>query len=336
MGIVRRQCWLGIDGTRTGWVCFLLGKDEQYELWHVAELKDVELLTKRFDIKSVAVDIPLGLADVAERGGRGCDREARRLLSLAKRNAVSRKKTEKMKKDGLPLVGPSSIFTPPSRRAMAAFCDGATHSQVSEANKQSAQIEGMLPKIQSVGLGISIQTFHILPKIYEADTFLSPRNQESGQSLCVSAPTFECHPELAFLALSRKDASMESKKLSLDSTTALWSKKTTEGRRQRLDLLSKEGGLNAYKLLQLEWGKRKRDGELSSNAMNSLTEMRTWHVPSLNDEKQDLTSVAADDVLDAMICAISSRKWSLGGSRFVQEDGERQLDKRGIPMIIWC
>ncbi|UZJ56790.1 hypothetical protein CBS101457_006110 [Exobasidium rhododendri] len=218
---------------------------------------------------------------------------------------------------------------------MAAFCQGATHSQVSEANRQSANQDEGATGDGGAGLGLSIQTFHILSKILEADKFVFTANGNGAQSLSVKTATFECHPELAFLALSDTDSTEQAENLTLRNTQALWSKKTHEGRRRRIELLCREGGLDAQKVLSLAKKEEYTGAEVPSNAIEIISQMRTWHIPSLTEEAQGLISVAADDVLDAMVCAISSQKRSRGRAKAVQEEGERQLDKRDIPMVIW-
>lgn len=103
-----------------------------------------------------AVDIPIGLAEVAERGGRPCDRETRALL------------------------GPraASVFSPPTQRALAAFRAGGNHRAVSAANR------GGVPDAP----GLSLQTFNILPKIAEVDSAPSHADvREAHPELCFAA-----------------------------------------------------------------------------------------------------------------------------------------------------
>lgn len=328
------ESWVGVDGTRTGWVVFVWKSDETYKLWHVSKLIQLELLTKdQFNVQCIALDIPLGLLQIAQRDGRGCDREARRVLASAKRNSSSKSST-------LQIVGPSSIFTPPSRIALAAFTNGGSHAKVSAVNIQSVKEENTSSR---QGLGLSIQTCHIIPKMKEADEFVSasPRNKTTAATAfdhCI--PAFECHPELAFLAFSTKTTlPLSDEKSSLEDSKGLYSKKTIHGRRQRLELLCK-GQLKAQKLLSFVTRESKGQiGLTEKKAIDLMSSMATWKIPSLSSGNQDggadLISVAADDVLDAIVCASSSRRWAFGQAIMIKEEGEIPHGEHGLPMVIW-
>lgn len=71
----------------------------------------------------IAIDIPIGLLDTPQRGGRDCDQLARRLL---RRRA-------------------SSVFSPPSRSVLQ-----ATHYDQVRGHGMSRQAFGILPKIRQV------------------------------------------------------------------------------------------------------------------------------------------------------------------------------------------
>jgi predicted RNase H-like nuclease len=328
------QCWVGVDGTRTGWVAFVWHQDGNHQLWHITKLEELKSVSSRHDVNAIGVDIPIGLLDVAQKGGRGCDREARRLLSCARRNA---QQSSTRHKDAT-LVGPSSIFTPPCRKALlVAFEDNGldvccTHAQVSTANKNSVLgIDGI--DNTGEGLGLSIQTFHILPKIKEADDFISaPITSTGSDSIAVTfdqaVPVLECHPELAFLALSLdEDAD------GIAEAKALHSKKTLQGRRQRLLLLCKVAHLDARMLLSLAGEPLPSEGD---DPLERLCHLRTWRIPSLSGQYEGKVSVAADDVLDAIVCASTSKRWSSGRARAVREGTSTKLDTRRLPMLIWA
>src|SRR5581483_1101280 len=72
--------------------------------------------------KVIAIDIPIGLLDSPQIGGRECDREARRLLKHPRA---------------------SSVFSPPIRKILPA-------RQFSRALGISIQAFGILPKIREV------------------------------------------------------------------------------------------------------------------------------------------------------------------------------------------
>ena len=104
-------------------------------------------------VDAIAIDIPIGLpAD----GPRPCDLAARRLLGPRR----------------------SSVFPAPTRAAMEAHDAGFAAALA--ANRAVC------------GRGISLQAFHLLPKIAEVDRALTPAHQ---------ARVAESHPELAFARL---------------------------------------------------------------------------------------------------------------------------------------
>ncbi|MGH8472253.1 MAG: DUF429 domain-containing protein [Gammaproteobacteria bacterium] len=98
------QVWLaGVDGCRGGWFALL------FHLAHaspvLAGLRFVlcrslsELVNLPENPSPIALDIPVGLLDQAQTGGRSCDRAARALLGRGRA---------------------SSVFTPPTRAALQA------------------------------------------------------------------------------------------------------------------------------------------------------------------------------------------------------------------------
>lgn len=168
----------GVDGCRAGWIVVALHRTRK--TW----TPQVTLCPKFADVLAlappptiVAIDIPIGLLDTPQPGGRTCDRYARQLLG---RRA-------------------SSIFTPPTRSMLQ-----ATHYE------------------QVRTQGLSIQSFHILPKIREVDEMMAPTVQQR---------VYEAHPELAFSSLA--------------GAPPHYNKKTPEGREERLHLL--EGALGGIR-----------------------------------------------------------------------------------------
>ncbi|MBU6324631.1 MAG: DUF429 domain-containing protein [Bacteroidetes bacterium] len=104
-----------------------------------------------------------------------------------------------------PLLGrrSSSLFTPPCREAVYA----GTYREANYINKRIC------------GKGISIQCWNIVPRIREIDALLreNPHLKET---------VFESHPELTFACFNQR-------------TPLSFSKKTAEGRLERLNLLMK-------------------------------------------------------------------------------------------------
>lgn len=115
----------GVDGCRAGWIVVLMQAEvpgvRHYEVRLCPEFDDI--LTLHPHPAVTAVDIPIGLLDTPQPGGRLCDRAARRLLG---RRA-------------------SSVFSPPSR-----LCLGATHYDQVRQHGVSRQAFGILPKIRAV------------------------------------------------------------------------------------------------------------------------------------------------------------------------------------------
>lgn len=96
--------WLaGVDGCRDGWFAVLFHLAQASPL--LAEVRFAlywsfsEVLKLPENPAPIAVDMPIGLLDQAEPGGRSCDRVARILLGRARA---------------------SSVFTPPTRSALKA------------------------------------------------------------------------------------------------------------------------------------------------------------------------------------------------------------------------
>jgi predicted RNase H-like nuclease len=176
-----RRCYapavllLGIDGCRAGWIAAEAGAPDgppHFRLFRTfADLAGA--LRGRDAI--ACVDVPIGLSDA----GRRCDAEARALLGPARA---------------------SSVFTPPSRSALA----GTSAAEIRALN------------LRATGRSLSAQALGILPKIREVDAVMTPALQERVR---------EVHPELVFASLTD------------DARGLATSKKTVRGRRDRLALL---------------------------------------------------------------------------------------------------
>lgn len=120
--------WLaGIDGCRAGWIVALarlnlaVNRLDRLHFTLCPHFADVLNLTPTPAV--LAVDMPIGLLDTPQPGGRECDQLARRLLG---RRA-------------------SSVFSPPSRLVLH-----ATHYDQVRAYGMSRQAFGILPKIREV------------------------------------------------------------------------------------------------------------------------------------------------------------------------------------------
>jgi predicted RNase H-like nuclease len=127
----------GADGTPGGWA--VVSRDaDQSTVWKVAALSDV--FDGAADLDVLAVDVPIGLLDAYEVGGRACDRAARQLLERRRG---------------------SSVFPAPVRPVLASrsWDDACVRSRASGP----------------AGKALSKQTFAILPKIVEIDGLLQVR-----------------------------------------------------------------------------------------------------------------------------------------------------------------
>lgn len=137
----------GVDGCRAGWVVVLAQQTRDAQGHHVRLCaRFAEVLSLSPQPAVIAVDIPIGLLDTPQPGGRECDRQARRLLG---RRA-------------------SSVFTPPTRALLA-----ATHYEQVRSHGVSIQAFGILPKIREVD---RLMTSQLQTSVHEAHPELAFRS----------------------------------------------------------------------------------------------------------------------------------------------------------------
>jgi predicted RNase H-like nuclease len=164
----------GVDGCRAGWVVVL---GDGYTGQHCAcvapHFEAVVALGQALRVGVIAVDVPIGLLSTAVAGGRACEARARKLLDQRA----------------------SSVFSAPTRAALAAFCGGGTYQQVAAANRGG---NGTAP-------GLSKQTYHIMSKIAEVDALLTTRP-------ALRDLVYEVHPELCFYEANSRRPMTASKK----------------------------------------------------------------------------------------------------------------------------
>lgn len=127
----------GVDGARGGWAV-VVSDNGRLRLSKALTFAEIFETHGSFDI--VAVDMPIGLTETYEPGGRACERAARKMLGRGRA---------------------SSVFPSPAR----AVLEARTHKEACEISR------GSMPG----GKGISVQSFGILPKIKEVDLFLRKR-----------------------------------------------------------------------------------------------------------------------------------------------------------------
>jgi predicted RNase H-like nuclease len=124
---------LGVDGTPHGWAV-VVSEVGQMRVRRIARLAEIFERPPYPDF--VAVDVPIGLLDAYEIGGRECDRTARR--DLERRG--------------------SSVFVPPVRAVLSA----RSYEEACAVSRASSKHDKALSK----------QTWGIVPKIKEADDLL--------------------------------------------------------------------------------------------------------------------------------------------------------------------
>lgn len=138
------EAWYaGVDGCRGGWFVVLLrGKGRAIEALRTCLCRDFQqVLAIPEQPARIAVDMPIGLLDAAQPGGRDCDQATRQRLAARR----------------------SSVFSPPVRPALAA----RDYAEALALNRASSK----------AGLGLSRQAFNILGKIRELDACLTPAMQ---------------------------------------------------------------------------------------------------------------------------------------------------------------
>lgn len=130
----------GVDGAPGGWAVVIAGVGKPV-------VRRIEALEEIFDERPfvvVAVDVPIGLLDAYQLGGRSCDQAVRKLLGSRR----------------------SSVFAAPVRAVLKA------HS-FEEAN-------GLSRASSPIAKGVSKQTYAILGKIREVDRLLQRRPKLQG------------------------------------------------------------------------------------------------------------------------------------------------------------
>ncbi|MGE0041457.1 MAG: DUF429 domain-containing protein [Vicinamibacterales bacterium] len=156
----------------------------------------------------------------------------------------------------------ASVFSAPSRAALDGAGDYAAACRLNE---------------RAVGTRLSRQAFGILPKIAEMDALITPALQ---------AAVREGHPEVVFRVLARGGLAA--------------SKRTAEGRAERLALLATAGVDVAVEEIRARLGRSR---------------------------------VAPDDVLDAAACAVAARRVA-AGEAVVFPLATSERDERGLLMEI--
>jgi len=143
MTVAKEPLVAGIDGCKGGWVVIRLrGMPFKLDFTEVVPTFEAALHATDSCAK-VAVDIPIGLLDTGQQGGREVEREARKVLGSGRK---------------------SSVFSAPIRPVL---------------NAQNYAEAGELTVANSAdGKGLSVQSYAIVAKIREVDRAMSPQLQE--------------------------------------------------------------------------------------------------------------------------------------------------------------
>src|SRR5579863_5365541 len=137
------MAWVvGVDGCHAGWFAVLRNSDSGEIRYHRPFPHISEVVDTAEKPLIIAVDIPIGLLDCAQRGGRSCDKEARTLLGHHRAR---------------------SVFSPPVRAALRHL----EYESALEANRASSPD----------GVGISKQCFALFAKIRQVDKWLGAERQ---------------------------------------------------------------------------------------------------------------------------------------------------------------
>lgn len=132
----------GADGYRDGWILVLWQPDTGIVRHRTVDHAQ-DLLALEEQPAVLGIDMVIGLPDTAERGGRQCDREARRLLGHPRG---------------------ASVFSPPAYSVLRAN----SYDEAQEINRASG------PDAP----GLSRQTYHLLPKMRALADAVTPDRQE--------------------------------------------------------------------------------------------------------------------------------------------------------------
>ncbi|MEM6711806.1 MAG: DUF429 domain-containing protein [Pseudomonadota bacterium] len=171
---------IGVDGCKAGWVAVGGAEAEAIELRVFSSF--AEILAWAPPDAIIAVDMPIGLPDRIEGGGRAPEKHVRPMLGERQ----------------------SSVFAIPARAVveMGARIAGRT----AHDHPLHQQASALAKTLSEPPKGVSIQAFYLFPKILEIDGLL-----RTDLRLCERVK--ECHPEVAFTVLNEGDAMRLPKKI---------------------------------------------------------------------------------------------------------------------------
>ena len=163
------SCCVGVDGCPGGWIAVWRhdGGTPSTRVFPAF----AALLAFFPDDATVAVDMPIGLPDFTQHGGRGPEALVRPLLGQRQ----------------------SSVFSIPSRAAV--YAEIAPFTTVADWYVAHRRASEVAMRTSDPPRGVSIQAFGIFPKIREIDAMLREQVDLTGRVI-------ESHPEVAFMRLN--------------------------------------------------------------------------------------------------------------------------------------
>jgi predicted RNase H-like nuclease len=171
----------GVDGCPAGWIAAFrdLSGREAPRVRVAARFADVADAPENPAV--IAVDMPIGLPEVTDKGGRGPEQLLRTVLGARR----------------------SSVFAIPARAAVFAVAPQPVGmALLLEGHRQALEIARRHSRTAS---GFPFQTFNILPKIREIDELLRARAE-------ICSRVHESHPEAAFWAMNGRQPLTSAKK----------------------------------------------------------------------------------------------------------------------------
>jgi predicted RNase H-like nuclease len=171
---------VGVDGCRNGWVAVIQfpGADPVARVFP----RFGDLLAFLPPDAVIAADMPMGLSDFTNRGGRGPESLVRPFLGERQ----------------------SSVFSIPSRAAV--YADTEKFTTVGRWYEAHRKASAVARATSDPPRGVSIQAFGIFPKIREIDAILRADPD-------VRLRVYESHPEVAFWRLNGERAMHLPKKI---------------------------------------------------------------------------------------------------------------------------
>ncbi|QPC90240.1 DUF429 domain-containing protein [Mesorhizobium sp. INR15] len=170
----------GVDGCKAGWIA--VRRDPGSAPCVDVFASFAALLAALPPDAIIAVDMPIGLPEFSQKGGRGPEALVRPLLGQRQ----------------------SSVFSIPSRAALYADTDDFTTIEAWYAAHRRAS--AVAKATSDPPRGVSIQAFGIFSKIREIDALLIERPELRGR-------VHESHPEVAFCRLNGDQAMRLPKKI---------------------------------------------------------------------------------------------------------------------------